>query len=221
MTTNPHYGPTTFPERRALAATITLVFLLGMIVVGAIRRGRGDRRLLAATLWMLLAYLPASNLLVPTGQVLAERTLYLASVGGAMLVAYVLDEIEALSRAPGRQRIWYASFGLSVAVAAYFFGRAAIWTFVWRTNHSLFSQMIAADPKGYRGYWLQGLEARYTGDRDESLKLLERAYTLYPADRGLLMDYSIALTEHGNMTRARVIQAELAALDSGRARSSK
>ena len=37
--------------------------------------------------WVAIAVLPVSNLILPTGILLAERTLYLASVGAVLAVA--------------------------------------------------------------------------------------------------------------------------------------
>jgi len=211
-TTNPHYGPTAFPEWTSLLASLTVLALISAVVLGFRSARRGDRRLLVAVLWTLIAFLPASNLLVATGQVLAERTLYLTSVGVAMLVGLLLDELEQYSVAVGPRRIWYLAFAVVIAVDTYFVGRAAIWTFVWRSNHSVFTQIVSADPRAYRGYWLLGLEARYRGRRDEGIDLLERAHSLYPRDRGLLLDLRGALLERGDSARARAIDSELAEL---------
>jgi hypothetical protein len=211
-TTNPHYGPTAFPEWRSVLAALTALAVIGAVLLSLKSARKGDRRLVVAVLWTLIAFLPASNLFVATGQVLAERTLYLTSAGVAMLVGLLLDELERYSAALGPRRIWYIAFAVVIAVDTYFVGRAAIWTFVWRNNHSVFTQIVAADPRAYRGYWLLGLEARYLGRKDEGIDLLERAHSLYPRDRGLLLDLRGALLERGDTARAHSIDSELAAL---------
>ena len=65
---------------------------------------------------MILPFLPASNLLFPVGFVLAERVLYLPSVGFCLLVALgyeVADrEIIRRSRRTAFSRCWRASLGL-------------------------------------------------------------------------------------------------------------
>ena len=70
---------------------------------------RGDRRPLVAIAWVAIAFLPASNLLVPTGQLLAERTLYLPSVGVALLVAWGINVVYARVRVNWAERSWRSS----------------------------------------------------------------------------------------------------------------
>ena len=62
--------------------------------------------------------------------------------------------------------------------------------------------MIASDNGGYRGYWLSGLEARRNGRTDAAVALFGRAYSLYPRDPALLMDYTITLYEQHEYHRA-------------------
>src|SRR5260221_7534749 len=68
------------------AGAAALVVWLGLAV--------GFRRRLPVLsfglLWMAAAILPVSNVLLPTGVALAERTLYLASVGAALAIGGVL-----------------------------------------------------------------------------------------------------------------------------------
>lgn len=44
-----------------------------------------------ALVWLLLPYLPASNLLIPVGFLVAERTLYTPSIGFCLLVAILIE----------------------------------------------------------------------------------------------------------------------------------
>src|SRR5581483_2756256 len=90
---NPHYGPSVLPARPG--ATPAAMLTLGAIAIAiasaawlAWRSVARDRRPLGAVVWCLVAFLPASNLLVATGQILSERTLYLSSIGAAMLVGW-------------------------------------------------------------------------------------------------------------------------------------
>ena len=111
-------------------------------------------------------FLPASNLLTPTGQILAERTLYLPSIGVAMLLGLALDRLVALSaRLPDPRR----ALTLGACPVALLILGGAWQTFettaVWRSHASLFRQMIIADPEDYRGYWLFGMLERNSGSR--------------------------------------------------------
>lgn len=213
VTTNPHYGPTTFPATGADArAVASVVALMGIVATGVWLWRRGDRRLLVALGWTLVAFVPASNLFVATGQVLAERTLYVPSIGAAMLFGLALHWATALGRSKGAKFVGAAAITVALLTVAAFAARTAVWSATWRSNATVFAQMIAADSAGYRGYWLSGWEARYRGRGDEAIALLARAHELYARDRGLLVDYSTALSERGEHARAAMIAAELMGL---------
>jgi hypothetical protein len=212
VTTNPHYGPTTFPGTGASAlAAASVVMGIAVVTLALWLWRRGERRLLAAVGWTVVAFVPASNLLVATGQVLAERTLYVPSIGAAMLIALVLQAAVSVARAKALPVVRQVAIALGALVVAIFAARTARWIALWRNNSSVFAQMIAVDSTGYRGYWLAGLDAGYRGRGDEAVALLGRAYSLYPRDRGLLMDYSTALSERGDHRHAAAIAATLMA----------
>lgn len=213
---NPHYGPSYIAGKSGptLAAALTIVVVLAAIVL-SIRRARlGDRRPLAAVAWTLIAFLPASNLLSATGQILAERTLYVASAGVAMLIALGADAV--LSRAAvSAGRASRADRALVGAAAMLVISILALttWTGVrpWRGHNALFHQMIAADSASYRGHWLLGLDARSRGDTTGALESFGEAYRLFPRDRQLLIDYSETLMQHGQPREAAAVARGLMA----------
>src|SRR5205085_250974 len=135
-----------------------------------------DARPLVAILWTLIAFLPASNLLTATGQILAERTLYVSSIGVAMLVAWGLDRIFALAPTPAdasgtrvRRQLVSIAAAMAVAVACIRgFVRTRDYAGVWRTHMSLFSAMVRADSLSYRGYELLAIEYTKKGQPGEA-----------------------------------------------------
>jgi hypothetical protein len=78
------FAPGEIVSGGALEAAFGALLLLGLVVaiVYALRR---DRVLAFGLLWLVIALLPVSNLL-PTGVVLAERTLFLPSIGFVIAV---------------------------------------------------------------------------------------------------------------------------------------
>jgi tetratricopeptide (TPR) repeat protein len=202
---NPHYGPTSFPTNGAtLLALATLLLVAIALAVGVRLAMRGDRRFMAAVLWTLVAFLPASNILVPTGQILAERTLYVPSIGIAFALGLALDALGARARLTAA---WRAARVIAVGLVGVAIGaglsRSARWSEVWRNHDALFAQMIGADSAGYRGYWLSGLEARSVGRMDDAASLLGRAYAMYPHDKGLAIDYAETLLVVGRSREER------------------
>ena len=210
-TINPHYGPSTFvshPATRALA-TIAVIVVAGW--AAALLARRGDRRLLTALACAVIAFLPASNLLTPTGQILAERTLYVASIGAVMILALIVDALDRRRPALAiRSRSVVEAIPLVVALLI---PVQAVRTFrfagVWGDHETLFRQMIAADPAGYRGYWLLGMAERYNSHPDSAVTFLQHAYAVFPHDRQLLIDYAETLLRAGSDTLAASVAAQL------------
>jgi hypothetical protein len=180
--------------------------------LGFVLARRGDRRPLTAMAWMFIAFFPASNLLVPTGQILAERTLYGATIGAAMLVAWavaaLVDASRTLVPAPRRVVCWGAF--LAVAVASW---RGAFYTVdyarEWRSHDALFHYLVAADPAGYRGHWLLALQAQAASRPDSALRELGRAYARFHDDRQLTIDYTDALLAAGRPANAAAVASNL------------
>ncbi|MFN2572302.1 MAG: hypothetical protein ABR537_11955, partial [Gemmatimonadales bacterium] len=108
------------------------------LLVLAWRRGR---RLQAFGLgWMAIAFLPVSNLFFSTGVLLAERTLYLPSVGFALAAG------AALGRLPER-RLRLVLTLLVVAAGI----RSALRTPVWRDDFAVTRSILEDSPESYRG----------------------------------------------------------------------
>jgi hypothetical protein len=218
---NPHYGPTTFPAAGAgsIAAMTVVVIVLAIAGAAALAR-RGDRRWLVAILWFAIAFLPASNLLVATGQILAERTLYLPTVGAAMFIGLLVLRIPKLFRA---EHEWVVTMPIVVAVVSlvivFFAARSARWSSIWRDHPSLYAQMIRADTAGHVGYWYTGMYVGRNGDMTEALRWVEQAYSRYPNDRDMRLDYSDALLANGHADRALPIVRDLIANGNHRKRN--
>jgi tetratricopeptide (TPR) repeat protein len=218
-TINPHYGPTTFPAQIGWWSTVTLLATAALLIFLAWRARQGDRRWLGAVAWIAIAFLPASNLFVATGQILAERTLYVASIGIAMIVVLTLDVIQKRAHHSSHGRVLgqvvAAAMIILVVIAAL---RTRRFVDAWRDHRALFGQIVAADSANYRGYWLAGLEARNTGNAAEALALLGKAHRMYPTDRGLRSDYAESLLRAGQPSQAASVAAGLLASPKHRTR---
>src|SRR5205085_5981492 len=90
-----------------------------------------------------VAWLPTSNLLFPTGIVLAERTLYLPTVGLALLAAI---GAEALLRRADRRLVAVAL----VLVSGLLGFRTATRVPVWRSTRDLVIASLEAHPESYK-----------------------------------------------------------------------
>jgi len=133
LTLRVDYSPA---ERTIIRSLVDGRFLIGLACLAVwagllVMAWRRQRRLEAYGLgWIAIAFLPVSNLLFSTGVLLAERTLYLPSVGFAL--------------AP-RLRI---ALGLLVAAGAV---RTALRTPVWHDDFSVTQSILQDSPDSYRG----------------------------------------------------------------------
>jgi tetratricopeptide (TPR) repeat protein len=166
----------------------------------------------------LLAFLPASNLFVATGQILAERTLYTPSIGVAMLLAWGIDRFatalarsQGLARAHPKAACVSMAFGAValIAVCARFAALAQRGSAAWRSHRTLIDQMIVADPRGYRGHYLLALELRRGQATDSIAHEFATAYALYPRDPQLNFDYARFLLERQRPSEAVRVTKEL------------
>jgi hypothetical protein len=190
----PALGAATWTSMRAVTGAI---LLLGTIVL-AVRSARADGRVSFGITWLLLAMLPASNLLFPTGVLVAERTLYLPSVGLAIGVAGFWHWLTR--RDTTRLAVAVGSLLLVLAGAGAF--RSATRQRVWSDNYSLFASMIRDAPDNYRGY-RNFARHLVTEDRAErAVAYFRMAHELYPADPQVAEDLAQLLRQQGRCEEA-------------------
>jgi len=200
---SPYYGPTILPTQRAALATLAVLSALSIAVIAALIARRGDRRPLVALAWIALTYLPASNLLTATGQLIADRTLFGATVGVALGLGWAVD------RTPRRAR---AALVLVCAIAI---ARGALestrYAVAWSSHRSLWTRLVDVSPTEYRGYQLLGIDARERGDTTRAVPLLARAFALEPRDRRGRFEYGQVLYATGRWAHAAQVLAPLLA----------
>ncbi|HEX3867925.1 MAG TPA: tetratricopeptide repeat protein [Gemmatimonadaceae bacterium] len=131
--------------------------------------------LLAGTLWLgflvrrrqpvisfgvaiaAIALLPSSNFVVPAGIVLAERTLFLPSVGSVLIVgALAVIVANRLRSRADQPQIWRAG---QLAFAALLIAgavKSARRSTVWRDNDTLFRRAVVDAPDSYRAHYMLG-----------------------------------------------------------------
>jgi tetratricopeptide (TPR) repeat protein len=206
-TLNPHYGPSVFPSGAAasIAALSTILVMLAALGASwwlARNSANRDARPLVGLCWAVVAFLPASNLLTATGQILAERTLYVPSIGVALVVAWIVDRALADAAAPATPAAASRTRFVAALVALFFvvtcvrgFLMTRRYAAEWRNEATLFTHMIRADSLSYRGYQMLANVNESQGHHAESVRLYARAYALRPSDPTLLTDYGEYLLE--------------------------
>lgn len=172
---SPYYGPTFIPEHTVGLAGLSVCVALSLGGLAFLVARRGDARPLVAVGWIALTYLPASNLFSATGQLLSDRTLFGATVGVTLAIAWAVSLLPQFGR-----RVAAALLIVLIARDAI---SSAHYAIAWTSHRTLWTRMIEEAPEEHLGYKLLGMDARARGDTARALTLLERALTMAPSDR--------------------------------------
>ena len=172
-------------------AVLSLISAALIAMLAGLLAWRGDRRPLVAIAWVVIAFLPASNLLVPTGQLLSERTLYLPSVGVAMLAAWGISRVYAWARDVGGTFV--ARLATGVPLAAIGVGALLVTypeVLPWQTNYTLFLHGIEQAPRASRPWQLMGDLYANQGDHKKAITYLQHAHSLEPSNDNIVYFYA-------------------------------
>lgn len=144
-------------------------------------------------LWLIIAYSPVSNVLVPTGIITAERTLFLPSVGvvlaGAVAALWLFETTERRGRVA-----LVATCGLLLALGV---GKSVVRQRVWVNNDVLFDATVRDAPMSYRAHLLRGRNLALQKRLREGEAELRHAIRLFPYDAGATVDVAEAYRRAG------------------------
>jgi hypothetical protein len=165
-----------------------------------------------AFLWVVIALLIPSNLIVPTGFALAERTLFLAS-GGVMLgvaavVAYIPPRAGHVWR-PARL-LAFAGVGILLVLGLV---QSALRQRVWRDNETIFAQTVEDAPASYKAHMAYAAILFEHKRRSAGLQELELANALFPADPSALEYVAEEYSRVEGCERAIGLYARVLAVD--------
>jgi hypothetical protein len=148
--------------------------------------------------WLIIAFLPVSNLLVPAGFVTAERTLFLPSAGVLLVVGAFAQYLRARDQRL-ELRLGAAALALLLVLGL---GRSIDRQRVWKNNKVFADQLVKDSPNGYRAHFIR---ARALGTEQnnfpEMMREYHRALQLFPYDA------SMTLTIADGYVRAGMFEA--------------
>jgi len=134
--------------------------------------------------WFVISYFPVSNILLPTGIVTAERTLFLPSVGVVLVMAATIVWMAAELRPRGRIAV-LAATGVLISLGVW---KSVDRQKVWANNDVLFDETVKDSPENYRAHVMRG---RALGEKHrlrEMEKEFRHAIKLFPYDAGVTVD---------------------------------
>jgi len=157
----------------------------GLIVVacvaGAALAWRRDPGLAFSLGWIVLAFAPVSNLLVPIGTIMAERLLYLPSVGFCLLAARGLGRLEArlLSMPGSRWRRAPAQIAGPVLLLALGLRSEARFR-DWQDDFTLFKSALEVAPRSVKVQFNYGAACEGRGDDEAAAAAYLAALRIWP-----------------------------------------
>ena len=179
-------------------AVLGLTILVSIAGFGAIALANGWRRTALALFWFPVALLPASNLLVPIGTLVAERTLYLPSLSIAIAAAGTW-QIGA-----GRIRPRTARAVIVLALLL-FAGRRAVRVPPWDSSASIFAALERDRPDSYRAAWYGARVQKARNGARAAHPVFMRAVDLWPYRKGLVAEATGNAVDAGFIGDARVL----------------
>lgn len=184
------YSPRQIEVVHEFTSTVfTGVLVLAAVVAIAVLSWRRWPLITFGILWCAIALLPVSNLFVATGVLLAERTLFLSSIGVIIAAAGVFSMIGDRLELPESAR-WHRRAAAAALVVLVLAGtvRSALRQRVWRDNPTFFAQMLEDAPLSYRAHWARGAQLFDAGKKAEGELELRLAAELFPRDPDLIED---------------------------------
>jgi tetratricopeptide (TPR) repeat protein len=180
------------PQEVARATSFGLPQLWGALMVlatiaGAVRAWRRQPTLTFAACWVGASLVPVSNVIIPSGVTIAERTLFTPSVGTMLAVGVAVSWLASRTTnatAIGR-RLAVVGGAVVLALGA---ARSATRQPVWRNSQTTLEQMLTDSPNSYRTHWWHARRLFGTRDSAGAEREFRVAVELFPHDAALLAE---------------------------------
>jgi len=152
---------------------VSVLILVAAALLAAVR-GRRWPVMAFAILWVPIALSPVSNVFFASGILLAERTLYLSSVGVCLAVGAIVERMLVARRT--------AALATITVVLLAFAARTWTRTPVWRDDRTWLLALLADHPESYEAHRTAGGILKGAGQLDHAARELTIARQLYPRD---------------------------------------
>ncbi len=193
-------NPASIGDPRFWSGVVLCLCLAALIAVAGRRRPAGPWVMLGCA-WIVVSYILLTNLVVPLPMWLAERTLYLPSVGVSLLLVAALEEAR-LHRGPGVLRVLSIALAVLVCVGSWHSWHSSK---VWRSTDTLYADHVERHPESFRAQWWAGRKLVEAGNIDQGLLWLGRAVELNPNGVRSTLEYARALLLAGRSAEAEAL----------------
>ncbi|XP_049764898.1 protein O-mannosyl-transferase Tmtc3 [Schistocerca cancellata] len=163
---------------RNLATVAAYASIFGLVCTAALTENRQQATVITMSLaFLILPFLPASNLFFPVGFVVAERILYIPSMGLCMLVGYGWS----LLADKRSKKIAYISLGLLLLVHSC---KTYIRNLDWESEYTIFMAGLRVNQRNAKLFNNVGHALEGQGRFDEALQYFQKAVSVQEDDIG-------------------------------------
>jgi len=177
------YSPREFVASTGLGRAELIGVAMSVVIIALICTMRRRSPVVSFGLsWFVIGLFPVSNVLVPTGILIAERTLFLPSVGFTLAMLALAAEVRASVR-------WNAmivrrlAIAVCAALVAAGIARSAERQRVWRNDGFLSIRTVQDSPNSFKAQRAYGNTLFWMDQPAMALEAYERAIALSPSDQ--------------------------------------
>ena len=192
------YSYNQIPVSRSLLEPGVLAGLLGLLGLCALAGWTWRRRpaLSVGVAIFALTILPVSNLPFPIGTIMAERVLYLPSLGFCLLLAGVVAPLAA------RPRWGLVTVSLFALLLLGYGARTVLRNREWRSNATLFAAAALTSPNSATAHYGLGEAMLEQGDSSGAGRELERSLKIYPEFGAAYQNLAVISAAQGQIDEA-------------------
>eukprot|EP00095_Tigriopus_kingsejongensis_P012150 snap_masked-scaffold954_size76946-processed-gene-0.15 protein:Tk12150 transcript:snap_masked-scaffold954_size76946-processed-gene-0.15-mRNA-1 annotation:"transmembrane and tpr repeat-containing protein cg4050-like" len=188
-------------------ATLGLLVVLAWLVHHMLTRGRRQKELPVILALIAFPFLPASNVFFPVGFVVAERVLYLPSMGFSLLVAVGWDRCQKYLAewSPRRGKILSHLWNLSLILCLVAHtAKVLVRNPDWQNEYSLFTSGLKVTQANAKLFSNVGHALEREDRFEEALQYFRQAVRVQPDDIGALINVGRTLNHMKHFDEAEV-----------------
>ncbi len=189
---------TTVTDLRNILTMATVAMLLTLSWIALTKNGRNAKIILFSLSLLVFPYVPASNLFFPVGFVVAERVLYLPSMGLCLLAAHGIWKLHA--KLPSIIKLLL--FLLLLTHAMKTITRNAD----WNSDKTLFVSAVRSNPGNGKVYNNLGHEYEHDGVLDGAEWLFRKASEIQSDDVGAFINLGRVLKAREKFKQAEIVR---------------
>lgn len=173
-----------FTDIRNVSTIITFGIIAALVVRACVSQSLQHSRMLIMCLaWIIFPFLPASNIFFPVGFVVAERILYMPSMGFCLLVAYGYEKIKELVQGNSNKMKYLLNMSMLLLLLTHA-RRSYTRNYDWKNEYTLFMSGVHVNNRNAKLFNNVGHALENESQFKEALAYFQQAVIIQPDDIG-------------------------------------